>query len=122
MLSDQGSFFFHIDYREVHYCKVMLDEIFGRDSFINEIIWAYDYGARSKTRWSAKHDNILWYAKDPNRYTFNYDAIDRIPYLAPGLGGPGKGRSRQNPHRRLVAHHRHRQGKNRPTLPKNPWP
>ena len=90
VLSDHGSFFFHIDYREVHYCKVMLDEIFGRDSFINEIIWAYDYGARSKTRWSAKHDNILWYAKDPNRYTFNYDAIDRIPYLAPGLVGPEK--------------------------------
>ena len=90
VLSDQGSFFFHIDYREVHYCKVMLDEIFGRDSFINEIIWAYDYGARSKTRWSAKHDSILWYAKDPNRYTFNYDAIDRIPYLAPGLVGPEK--------------------------------
>ncbi len=90
VLDDQGSFFFHIDYREVHYCKVMLDKIFGRDSFINEIIWAYDYGARSKTRWSAKHDNILWYAKDPNRYTFNYDAIDRIPYLAPGLVGPEK--------------------------------
>ena len=90
VLDDQGSFFFHIDYREVHYCKVMLDEIFGRDSFINEIIWAYDYGARSKTRWSAKHDNILWYAKDPDRYTFNYDAIDRIPYLAPGLVGPEK--------------------------------
>ena len=81
VLDDRGSLFFHIDYREVHYCKVMLDEIFGRDSFINEIIWAYDYGARSKKRWSAKHDNILWYAKDPDYYTFNYDAIDRIPYL-----------------------------------------
>jgi site-specific DNA-methyltransferase (adenine-specific) len=90
VLDDRGSLFFHIDYREVHYCKVMLDEIFGRDSFINEIIWAYDYGARSKKRWSAKHDNILWYAKDPNHYTFNYDAIDRIPYLAPGLVGPAK--------------------------------
>ena len=90
VLDDRGSLFFHIDYREVHYCKVMLDEIFGRDSFINEIIWAYDYGARSKKRWSAKHDNILWYAKDPDYYTFNYDAIDRIPYLAPGLVGPAK--------------------------------
>ncbi len=90
VLDDHGSLFFHIDYREVHYCKVMLDEIFGRDSFINEIIWAYDYGARSRKRWSAKHDNILWYAKDPDRYTFNYDAIDRIPYLAPGLVGPEK--------------------------------
>ena len=90
VLDDQGSFFFHIDYREVHYCKVMLDEIFGRDSFINEIIWAYDYGARSKTRWSAKHDTILWYAKDPDHFTFNYDNIDRIPYMAPGLVGPEK--------------------------------
>ena len=90
LLDDHGSLFFHIDYREVHYCKVMLDQIFGRASFINEIIWAYDYGGRPKTRWPAKHDNILWYAKDPNSYTFNYDAIDRIPYLAPGLVGPAK--------------------------------
>ena len=90
LLDDHGSLFFHIDYREVHYCKVMLDEIFGRDSFINEIIWAYDYGGRPKTRWPAKHDNILWYAKDPDHYTFNYDAIDRIPYMAPGLVGPEK--------------------------------
>jgi site-specific DNA-methyltransferase (adenine-specific) len=90
LLDDHGSLFFHIDYREVHYCKVMLDEIFGRDSFINEIIWAYDYGGRPKTRWPAKHDNILWYARDPDNYTFNYDAIDRIPYLAPGLVGPEK--------------------------------
>ncbi len=90
LLDDRGSLFFHIDYREVHYCKVMLDEIFGRDSFINEIIWAYDYGGRPKTRWPAKHDNILWYAKDPDNYTFNYDAIDRIPYMAPGLVGPEK--------------------------------
>ena len=90
VLDDHGSLFFHVDYREVHYCKVMLDEIFGRESFINEIIWAYDYGGRPKTRWPAKHDNILWYAKDPNNYTYNYDAIDRIPYMAPGLVGAEK--------------------------------
>ena len=90
VLDDHGSLFFHVDYREVHYCKVMLDEIFGRDSFINEIIWAYDYGGRPKTRWPAKHDNILWYARDPSNYTFNYDAMDRIPYMAPGLVGPEK--------------------------------
>ena len=90
LLSPTGSFFLHIDYREVHYCKVLLDEIFGRPSFINEIIWAYDYGARSKRRWSAKHDNILWYAKDPDDYTYRYDDIDRIPYMAPGLVGPEK--------------------------------
>lgn len=90
ILSPTGSLFFHIDYREVHYCKVLLDSIFGRTSFINEIIWAYDYGARSKTRWSAKHDNILWYAKDPKNYTFNYEDMERIPYMAPGLVGPEK--------------------------------
>lgn len=90
LLKPTGSFFLHIDYREVHYCKVLLDEIFGRESFINEIIWAYDYGARATRRWSAKHDNILWYAKEPESYTFNYDEIDRIPYMAPGLVGPEK--------------------------------
>jgi len=90
ILKPNGSLFFHLDYREIHYCKVMLDRVFGRESFINEIIWAYDYGARSKKRWSAKHDNILWYAKDPNNYTFNYDDMDRIPYMAPELVGPEK--------------------------------
>ncbi len=90
VLAPDGSFFLHVDYREVHYCKVLLDEIFGRDCFLNEIIWAYDYGARSRSRWSAKHDNILWYARDPRRYTFDYAAMDRIPYMAPGLVGPEK--------------------------------
>jgi site-specific DNA-methyltransferase (adenine-specific) len=90
VLSPTGSLFFHIDYREVHYCKIMLDEIFGRPSFQNEIIWAYDYGARSTKRWPAKHDNILWYTKDPARYTFNLNATDRIPYMAPGLVGATK--------------------------------
>ena len=85
-----GSLFFHIDYREVHYCKVMLDEIFGRECFQNEIIWAYDYGARAKKRWPAKHDNILWYTKDPEQYTFNLEECDRIPYMAPGLVGAEK--------------------------------
>lgn len=90
ILKPDGSFFLHVDYREAHYCKVLLDRVFGRSSFINEIIWAYDYGARSRSRWPAKHDNILWYAKDPKNYTFRYGEIDRIPYLAPGLVGPEK--------------------------------
>lgn len=90
LLKPDGSLFLHLDYREVHYAKVALDGIFGRACFINEIIWAYDYGARSRSRWSAKHDNLLWYAKDPERYCFNYDQIDRIPYMAPGLVGPEK--------------------------------
>lgn len=90
VLKPSGSLFFHIDYREVHYCKVWLDQLFGRDSFMNEIIWAYDYGARSKKRWSTKHDNILWYAKDPGAYTFDFEAMERIPYMAPGLVSPEK--------------------------------
>ncbi|MXW18704.1 MAG: site-specific DNA-methyltransferase [Gemmatimonadetes bacterium] len=90
VLAANGSFFLHIDYREAHYCKVLLDEIFGRASFMNEIIWAYDYGARSKRKWPAKHDTIFWYAKDPTAYTFNFDEMDRIPYMAPGLVGKKK--------------------------------
>jgi len=90
VLKEDGSLYFHIDYREVHYCKILLDEIFGRDSFLNEIIWAYDFGGRSKTRWPAKHDNILYYVKDPKHYTFNREEVDRIPYMAPGLVGKEK--------------------------------
>ena len=85
LLKPTGALFLHIDFREVHYCKVLLDQIFGRECFTNEIIWAYDYGARTKKKWSPKHDNILWYVKDPDRYTFNYKEMDRIPYMAPGL-------------------------------------
>ena len=90
ILAPHGSLFFHLDYREIHYCKVLIDSIFGRRSFINEIIWAYDYGARSRKKWSAKHDTILWYARDPQRYTFNFEEVDRIPYMAPGLVGAEK--------------------------------
>ena len=90
VLTATGSLFFHIDPREVHYCKVLLDEIFGRRCFQNEIIWAYDYGARATKRWPAKHDNILWYTRDPERYTFHLDESDRIPYMAPKLVGEAK--------------------------------
>ncbi len=90
VLAPNGSLYFHIDYREVHYCKILLDMIFGRDSFINEIIWAYDFGGRPKNRWPAKHDNILFYAKNPRSYTFNYNEVERIPYMAPGLVGKEK--------------------------------
>ena len=85
LLSADGTLYFHIDYREAHYCKVLLDQIFGRECFINEIIWAYDYGGRSRRRWPAKHDTILVYAKDPALYFFDQEAIERIPYMAPGL-------------------------------------
>jgi site-specific DNA-methyltransferase (adenine-specific) len=90
ILAADGSLFFHIDAREAHYCKILLDGIFGRASFMNEIIWAYDYGGRTRRRWPAKHDTIFWYAADPGRYVFRYDEIDRVPYMAPGLAGAEK--------------------------------
>ncbi len=90
VLAPQGSLFLHLDSREVHYTRVLLDSIFGRRQFINEIIWAYDYGGRPRDRWPAKHDNILWYAKDREHYTFDLDASDRIPYMAPKLVGAEK--------------------------------
>jgi site-specific DNA-methyltransferase (adenine-specific) len=85
LLDEQGTLYFHIDYREAHYCKLLLDEIFGRDQFLNEIIWAYDYGARAKSRWPAKHDTILVYVKNAKTYHFNSEEVDREPYMAPGL-------------------------------------
>ncbi len=90
VLANNGSIFLHVDQHESHYCKVLLDRVFGRKSFINEIIWSYDYGGRSKKKWPTKHDTIFWYAIDPANYTFNANAIDRIPYMAPGLVGKEK--------------------------------
>jgi site-specific DNA-methyltransferase (adenine-specific) len=90
LLAADGTLYLHLDYREVHYAKVLLDALFGRDCFLNEIIWAYDYGARTRRRWPAKHDTILVYVKDPQRYHFDSAAVDREPYLAPGLVGPDK--------------------------------
>jgi site-specific DNA-methyltransferase (adenine-specific) len=90
LLGREGTLYFHIDYREAHHCKLLLDEIFGRDCFLNELIWAYDYGARTKRRWPAKHDTILVYVKDPLAYHFNSELVDREPYMAPGLVTPEK--------------------------------
>ena len=90
LLAPTGSLYLHLDYREVHYTKVLLDGIFGRQCFLNEVIWAYDYGARTKRRWPAKHDNILVYVRDPERYFFTTHAVERIPYMAPGLVGAEK--------------------------------
>jgi site-specific DNA-methyltransferase (adenine-specific) len=85
LLDQQGTLYFHIDYREAHHCKLLLDEVFGRECFLNELIWAYDYGARAKRRWPAKHDTILVYVKDPDAYFFDSEGVDREPYMAPGL-------------------------------------
>lgn len=89
-LTADGSLFVHLDYREVHYVKVALDRMLGRECFRNEIIWAYDFGGRPKRWWPAKHDTLLWYALDPQRYVFRFDEMDRIPYMAPGLVGKEK--------------------------------
>ncbi|WP_227471558.1 site-specific DNA-methyltransferase [Paenarthrobacter sp. YJN-5] len=90
LLADDGTLYLHLDYREVHYAKVMLDAIFGRECFLNEIIWAYDYGARARNRWPTKHDNILVYVKNPAKYHFDNEEVDREPYMAPGLVTPAK--------------------------------
>ena len=97
LLTSDGSFFLHVDYREVHYLKVEIDKVFGRENFINEIIWSYDYGGRSRKRWPCKHDSILWYAVDKDNYIFNYKEIDRIPYMAPSLVGREKAQRGKTP-------------------------
>ena len=90
LLTEDGTLYLHLDWREAHYCKVLLDEIFGRDCFLNEIVWAYDYGGRARDRWPAKHDTILVYVRTPGAHYFDREAIDRVPYLAPGLVTPDK--------------------------------
>jgi site-specific DNA-methyltransferase (adenine-specific) len=90
VLKDTGTIYLHLDYREAHYAKVLLDALFGPDCFLNEIIWAYDYGGKSKSRWPAKHDTILVYVKNPKTYYFDSAAVDREPYMAPGLVTPEK--------------------------------
>jgi site-specific DNA-methyltransferase (adenine-specific) len=89
VLAPHGSLYLHVDWRTVHHVRLLLDRVFGPDRFLNEIVWAYDYGGRARDRWARKHDSILWYAKG-DRWTFEREAIDRIPYLAPGLVGPAK--------------------------------
>lgn len=90
ILNETGTLYLHLDYREAHYAKVLLDALFGRDCFLNEIIWAYDYGGKAKSRWPAKHDTILVYVKNPDKYYFNNESVDREPYMAPGLVTPEK--------------------------------
>lgn len=90
LLNETGTLYLHLDYREAHYAKVLLDALFGRECFLNEIIWAYDYGGKAKSRWPAKHDTILVYVKNPDKYYFNNESVDREPYMAPGLVTPEK--------------------------------
>ena len=115
LLTESGTLYFHIDWREAHYCKVLLDEIFGRDCFLNEVIWAYDYGGRAKHRWPTKHDTILVYVKTPGGHLFDQEQITRVPYMAPSLVTAEKAERGKLPTDVLVAHDRlpHRQGEDR---------
>ncbi|MFL5823690.1 MAG: DNA-methyltransferase [Solirubrobacteraceae bacterium] len=97
LLAPHGTLYFHIDYREAHYCKLLLDEVFGREAFLNELIWAYDYGAKPRRRWPAKHDTILVYVRTPGGHHFDADGVEREPYMAPGLVGPEKARRGKRP-------------------------
>src|SRR4029077_4414115 len=97
LLAPHGTLYFHIDYREAHYCKLLLDELFGREAFLNEIVWAYDYGAKPRNRWPAKHDTILVYVRTPGAHHFDAEAVDREPYMAPGLGAPEKAAGGKRP-------------------------
>jgi site-specific DNA-methyltransferase (adenine-specific) len=90
LLAPHGTLYFHIDYREAHYCKLLLDELFGRDCFLNELVWAYDYGAKPRNRWPAKHDTVLVYVRTPGAHHFDAEAVEREPYMAPGLVTPEK--------------------------------
>ncbi len=97
LLAPQGTLYFHIDYREAHYCKLLLDELFGREAFLNELIWTYDYGAKPRRRWPAKHDTILVYVRTPGGHHFDADAVEREPYMAPGLVSAEKARRGKRP-------------------------
>jgi site-specific DNA-methyltransferase (adenine-specific) len=97
LLGPQGTLYFHIDYREAHYCKLLLDEVFGREAFLNELIWAYDFGGKPRRRWPAKHDTILVYVRTPGAHHFDAEAVEREPYMAPGLVGPEKARRGKRP-------------------------
>jgi site-specific DNA-methyltransferase (adenine-specific) len=97
LLAPHGTLYFHVDYREAHYCKLLLDEVFGRQAFLNELIWAYDYGAKPRRRWPAKHDTILVYVRTPGAHHFDTDGVDREPYMAPGLVSVEKARRGKRP-------------------------
>ena len=97
LLAGHGTLYFHIDYREAHYCKLLLDEVFGREAFLNELIWSYDYGAKPRRRWPAKHDTILVYVRTPGAHHFDAEAVEREPYMAPGLVSAEKARRGKRP-------------------------
>ena len=70
LLSDDGLIWIHLDYRAVHYVKIIMDEIFGMENMVNEIVWGYRSGGASGRRFARKHDTILLYSKT-KEYKFN---------------------------------------------------
>ena len=108
LLAPHGTLYFHIDYREAHYCKLLLDEVFGREAFLNELIWAYDYGAKPRRRWPAKHDTILVYVRTPGAPLVRRRRRRARAVHGAGSGRRREGRARQAPDRRLVPHDRAR--------------
>ena len=117
LLAPHGTLYFHIDYREAHYCKLLLDEVFGRDAFLNELIWTYDYGAKPRRRWPAKHDTILVYVRTPGAHHFDADAVEREPYMAPGLVSAEKAARGKRPTDVVVSHDRPHQQPREDRLP-----
>ena len=81
VMAEDAAIYVHLDWHIGHYVKVMLDEIFGEDNFVNEIVWCYTGPSPVKGHFPRKHDTIFWYAKNIDSYTFNEDAI-RLPYKA----------------------------------------
>lgn len=91
LLSERGSIYLHIDWHAGHYVKLIMDDIFGKENFRNEIVWCYRQGGRSQSNYSQKHDTIYWYSKSNSQWVFNGDSV-RVPYE--GTGGyqtSGKG-------------------------------
>jgi len=75
ILKDSGTIYLHCDHHKIHYLRCIMDEIFGVNNFINEVIWCYKEREMSKTKWNTKHDNILFYAKNISNYEFYYEDV-----------------------------------------------
>lgn len=84
LLSDKGSIYVHIDWHVGHYVKVLMDDIFGKENFLNEIIWCYKSGGAGGGGYAKKHDTILFYSKNNSHLTFNI--VKEKSYMMPWSG------------------------------------
>lgn len=88
LLSETGSIYVHIDWHVGHYIKILLDDIFGKENFRNEIVWIYTrMGTKGQKIFSRAHDNVYWYSKN-NSWIFNLDEV-RLPYSEGSLARQG---------------------------------